>query len=159
MGTVAGRVVGLNTMMAGRLALAIPITLGALWPRNAVIVQRPPDDALDWLPRTLSWYDRSSAAPLPLAGALPIICHEAAVTLPALTPRRGELLWDVGAGAGSVAIEWMLTDPTMRAVAVEKRLERIGRRAAVDGRIGDRRRFGWPHLCLVTRWPLPAVHA
>ncbi|HYL29329.1 MAG TPA: hypothetical protein VEU27_05325 [Gemmatimonadales bacterium] len=72
-------------------AFAIPITLGALWPRNAVIVQRPPDDALDWLPRTLSWYDRSSAAPLPLAGALPIICHEAAVTLPAL-----QLLRDCG---------------------------------------------------------------
>ena len=34
-----------------------------------------------------------------------------AMTLAALSPRRGELLWDVGAGAGSVAIEWMLADP------------------------------------------------
>jgi len=50
-----------------------------------------------------------------------------AVTISSLAPRRGELLWDIGAGAGSVAIEWMLADPTMRAVAVEKRLERIGR--------------------------------
>jgi precorrin-6B C5,15-methyltransferase / cobalt-precorrin-6B C5,C15-methyltransferase len=50
-----------------------------------------------------------------------------AVTISSLAPRRGELLWDIGAGAGSVAIEWMLTDPAMRAVAVEKRLERIGR--------------------------------
>jgi precorrin-6B C5,15-methyltransferase / cobalt-precorrin-6B C5,C15-methyltransferase len=44
-----------------------------------------------------------------------------AVTLSSLAPRRGELLWDIGAGSGSVAIEWMLADPTMRAVAVERR--------------------------------------
>ena len=30
------------------------------------------------------------------------------MTLSALAPRRGELLWDIGAGSGSVAIEWML---------------------------------------------------
>ena len=36
-----------------------------------------------------------------------------AVTLSSLAPRRGELLWDIGAGAGSVAIEWMLGDPTL----------------------------------------------
>ena len=34
-----------------------------------------------------------------------------AVTLSSLAPRRGELLWDIGAGSGSVAIEWMLADP------------------------------------------------
>jgi precorrin-6Y C5,15-methyltransferase (decarboxylating) len=50
-----------------------------------------------------------------------------AVTLAALSPRRGELLWDVGAGAGSVAIEWMLADPSMRAVAIEARSDRAGR--------------------------------
>ena len=50
-----------------------------------------------------------------------------AVTLSALCPRRGELLWDVGAGAGSVAIEWMLADPSMRAVALEARGERAAR--------------------------------
>jgi precorrin-6Y C5,15-methyltransferase (decarboxylating) len=50
-----------------------------------------------------------------------------AVTLAALSPRRGELLWDVGAGAGSVAIEWMLADPAMRAVAIEARSERAAR--------------------------------
>ena len=50
-----------------------------------------------------------------------------AMTISSLAPRRGELLWDIGAGAGSVAIEWMLADPSMRAVAVEKRLERTGR--------------------------------
>jgi precorrin-6Y C5,15-methyltransferase (decarboxylating) len=50
-----------------------------------------------------------------------------AVTLAALAPRRGELLWDIGAGAGSVAIEWMLADPSLRAVAVEERTVRAAR--------------------------------
>ncbi|WP_081158849.1 precorrin-6y C5,15-methyltransferase (decarboxylating) subunit CbiE [Ensifer aridi] len=66
-----------------------------------------------------------------------------ALTLSALAPRKGELLWDIGAGSGSVAIEWMLADPAMRAVAVEassERAQRIGRNAA---------RFGVPGLVVV----------
>ncbi len=50
-----------------------------------------------------------------------------AITLSGLAPRRGELLWDVGAGSGSVAIEWMLADPANRAVAIEARSERAQR--------------------------------
>jgi precorrin-6Y C5,15-methyltransferase (decarboxylating) len=50
-----------------------------------------------------------------------------AITLSSLAPRRGELLWDIGAGAGSVAIEWMLADPSLRAIAVEQRAERAAR--------------------------------
>lgn len=50
-----------------------------------------------------------------------------AVTLAALAPRRGELLWDIGAGAGSVAIEWMLRHPSLRALAVEARGDRAAR--------------------------------
>jgi precorrin-6B C5,15-methyltransferase / cobalt-precorrin-6B C5,C15-methyltransferase len=50
-----------------------------------------------------------------------------AMTLAALSPQRGELLWDVGAGAGSVAIEWMLADPSMRAIAIEARSDRVAR--------------------------------
>ena len=42
-----------------------------------------------------------------------------ALTLSALAPRRGELLWDIGAGSGSIGIEWMLSDPLMRAIAIE----------------------------------------
>ncbi len=59
-----------------------------------------------------------------------------AVTLSSLAPRRGELLWDIGAGSGSVAIEWMLADPTMRAIAIEcrgDRAARIRRNAAAFG--------------------------
>jgi precorrin-6B C5,15-methyltransferase / cobalt-precorrin-6B C5,C15-methyltransferase len=66
-----------------------------------------------------------------------------AVTLSALAPRRGELLWDVGAGSGSVSIEWMLADPSMRAVAIEadpERAARIARNAAA---------FGVPGLTIV----------
>jgi precorrin-6B C5,15-methyltransferase / cobalt-precorrin-6B C5,C15-methyltransferase len=50
-----------------------------------------------------------------------------AVTLSALAPKRGELLWDVGAGSGSVAIEWMLADPSLRAGAIEARADRAAR--------------------------------
>jgi precorrin-6Y C5,15-methyltransferase (decarboxylating) len=50
-----------------------------------------------------------------------------AATLSSLAPRRGELLWDIGAGAGSVAIEWMLADPSLRAIAIEARTDRAAR--------------------------------
>jgi precorrin-6Y C5,15-methyltransferase (decarboxylating) len=50
-----------------------------------------------------------------------------AVTLSSFAPRRGELLWDIGAGSGSVAIEWMLADPSMRAIAIERRPDRAAR--------------------------------
>jgi precorrin-6Y C5,15-methyltransferase (decarboxylating) len=50
-----------------------------------------------------------------------------AITLSALAPRRGEQLWDIGAGAGSVAIEWMLADRSLRAIAIEARGDRAAR--------------------------------
>jgi precorrin-6B C5,15-methyltransferase / cobalt-precorrin-6B C5,C15-methyltransferase len=59
-----------------------------------------------------------------------------AMTLASLAPRRGELLWDIGAGAGSVAVEWMLADPSLRAIAIEARDDRaarIARNAAAFG--------------------------
>ena len=59
-----------------------------------------------------------------------------AVTLAALAPRQGELLWDIGAGSGSVGIEWMLVHPSNRAVAIERdaiRAARIARNAAALG--------------------------
>jgi precorrin-6Y C5,15-methyltransferase (decarboxylating) len=59
-----------------------------------------------------------------------------ALTLSSLAPCRGQLLWDIGAGSGSVAIEWMLVDPAMRAIAIERhadRAARIRRNAAAFG--------------------------
>ena len=49
-----------------------------------------------------------------------------AATLAALAPLPGQRLWDIGAGCGSVSIEWMRTHPTCRATAIESRADRIG---------------------------------
>ena len=59
-----------------------------------------------------------------------------AITLSALAPRRGELLWDIGAGSGSIGIEWMMAHPSLRAIAIEadgERVARIARNAAHCG--------------------------
>ncbi len=66
-----------------------------------------------------------------------------AVTLSQLAPRRGECLWDVGSGSGSVAIEWMLADPGNRAVAIEARHDRAARIAR------NALAFGVPSLSVV----------
>ncbi len=50
-----------------------------------------------------------------------------AITLAALAPRQGELLWDIGAGSGSIGIEWMLRHRANRAIAVEARPDRAAR--------------------------------
>ena len=42
-----------------------------------------------------------------------------AITLARLAPKPGELLWDVGAGCGSIAIEWLRSHPSCRAIAIE----------------------------------------
>lgn len=47
-----------------------------------------------------------------------------ALTLSRLAPRPGELLWDVGAGSGSIGIEWMRSHPACRAIAIEANHER-----------------------------------
>ncbi len=59
-----------------------------------------------------------------------------AVTLASLAPRQGELLWDVGLGAGSIAIEWLLRHPAMRAVGFEERPERAERAARNAAALG-----------------------
>ena len=59
-----------------------------------------------------------------------------AVTLAALGPRPGELLWDVGAGSGSVAIEWCRSASGCRAVAFERdeqRRKRVADNAVAFG--------------------------
>jgi precorrin-6B C5,15-methyltransferase / cobalt-precorrin-6B C5,C15-methyltransferase len=51
-----------------------------------------------------------------------------AVTLAALGPLPGEILWDIGAGNGTIAIEWLRVEPRARALAFEQdavRLESI----------------------------------
>ena len=59
-----------------------------------------------------------------------------AVTLDALAPRPGELLWDVGSGSGSIAVQWCRSARGCRAVAFEsdpRRRENISTNATVFG--------------------------
>ncbi|MGD0700172.1 MAG: precorrin-6y C5,15-methyltransferase (decarboxylating) subunit CbiE [Trebonia sp.] len=87
-----------------------------------------------------------AAAPLPRTPGLPEDAFEEdgqitkreirALALAALAPVPGQLLWDVGAGSGSIGIEWMRTHPASRAIAVEPRpdrRDRITRNAAALG--------------------------
>ncbi len=53
-----------------------------------------------------------------------------AVTLALLAPTPGQLLWDVGAGSGSIGIEWMRSHAANRAVAIEPRADSLARIAA-----------------------------
>ncbi len=59
-----------------------------------------------------------------------------ALTLAALAPRARELLWDVGAGSGSVSVEWCLAAPEARSIAIEPRESRC------ENIIENARRFG-----------------
>ena len=59
-----------------------------------------------------------------------------AVTLAALAPLPGELLWDVGAGCGSIGIEWLRSGQGLTAIAIERNPARaavIARNAALLG--------------------------
>ncbi len=66
-----------------------------------------------------------------------------AATLAALAPLPGELLWDVGAGSGSVAIDWLRAGRRMRAIAIE----RDATRAAACRR--NAARLGVPELIVI----------
>ena len=71
----------------------------------------------------------ASARPLSRIGGLPDSAFEhdgqltkrdvRAVSLARLAPLPGQLLWDVGAGSGSIGIEWMRTWPSCRTLAIE----------------------------------------
>ncbi|MFD7831460.1 precorrin-6y C5,15-methyltransferase (decarboxylating) subunit CbiE [Kitasatospora sp. NPDC059803] len=78
--------------------------------------------------------------------------HVRAATLAALAPSPGELLWDVGGGSGSIAVEWLRAHRDCQAVSIERdpvRAERIARNAAA---------LGVPRLRVVTG-PAPAALA
>jgi precorrin-6Y C5,15-methyltransferase (decarboxylating) len=59
-----------------------------------------------------------------------------ALVLATLVPVPGQMLWDVGAGSGSVGIEWMRTHPASRAIAIEPRADRLARIAANASALG-----------------------
>jgi precorrin-6Y C5,15-methyltransferase (decarboxylating) len=90
--------------------------------------------------------DDPGTVPLPAVPGLPddAYAHDGqltkrdvrAVTLARLLPLPGQLLWDVGAGAGSIGIEWMRVHPSCRAVAVESRPDRARRITVNAARLG-----------------------
>ncbi len=87
-----------------------------------------------------------SASPGSLAPGLPdtTFDHDGQLTkrdvrasaLAHLQPRPGQLLWDIGAGAGSVALEWLRSHPTCRAIAVEQQAPRVKRIMANAAALG-----------------------
>ncbi len=83
-----------------------------------------------------------------------------AVTLSALAPGAGETLWDVGAGSGSVAIEWCLAGRGTRAVAFEAQAARAARaegNARALGAVGVTVVHGAAPAALADRQPPDAV--
>ena len=62
--------------------------------------------------------------------------HIRAVTLAALAPTPDALLWDIGAGSGSIAIEWLRAEATARAIAIEPRPDRAQRIARNAAQLG-----------------------
>ena len=59
-----------------------------------------------------------------------------ALTLSALAPRPYEHLWDIGGGSGSIAIEWLLSDPSLQATTIEARADRAERIKANAAKLG-----------------------
>ena len=75
-----------------------------------------------------------------------------AMTLARLAPMPGELLWDVGAGSGSIGIEWMRTHPSCRALAIEAD---TGRQGLIEH---NRDALGVPGLHLIRGQAPDALH-
>lgn len=110
--------------------------------------------------------DLPSGAGLPRASGLPddLFRHDGqitkapvrAITLSALGPRPADLLWDIGAGSGSVSVEWCLAGG--RAVCIEARADRAATIAANADRFGVAHRMQVRQgtaLALLPDLPLP----
>lgn len=59
-----------------------------------------------------------------------------AVTLAALAPTPGALLWDIGCGSGAIGVEWSLAHPACRAIGIEADPVRAARAAANAAALG-----------------------
>ncbi|WP_433826654.1 precorrin-6y C5,15-methyltransferase (decarboxylating) subunit CbiE [Actinoplanes sp. CA-015351] len=90
----------------------------------------PPGDPLNVIALELGGGPPASCVPglpdLGYAGDGQLTKRETrAVTLALLSPAPGQLLWDVGAGSGSIGIEWMRSHPACRAIAIESSADRV----------------------------------
>jgi len=122
---------------AGDSALHVLESLGG--PRERVRTTTAQGFALnDIQPPVAVAIDLARSIGLPITPGLPddAFAHDGqitkrairALTLCALAPRRGETLWDLGAGSGSVSVEWCLAGG--RATALEARADRVQNIAA-----------------------------
>ena len=100
-------------------------------PLHAVAIEAVPADPALAHPRVPGLPDDAYASDGQLTKR-----HVRAMTVAALAPQPGELLWDVGAGSGSIAIEWLRAEASARAVAVEPREDRAARIRENAARLG-----------------------
>ncbi|HSF94004.1 MAG TPA: precorrin-6y C5,15-methyltransferase (decarboxylating) subunit CbiE [Thermohalobaculum sp.] len=95
-------------------------------------------DPIDEIPAFHTLAVACAGAPKPLLSRLPGLPDEAfasdgvmtkrevrAVTLARLMPARGEVLWDIGCGCGSVAVEWMRAAADALAVGIDPKPDRL----------------------------------
>lgn len=78
-----------------------------------------------------------------------------ALTVIALAPRPGEVLWDVGGGSGSIAIEWLRLVPTTRAVTFERDEVRCQRISDNAHRLGVAERLAILHAAPQAYFEVP----
>ncbi len=105
-----------------REALARDFALADVNPLNLIALEMPAQSGARFIPRASgledAWFEHDGQ----------ITKREIrAITLAALAPLKGECLWDIGAGSGSIGLEWMLADPANRAIAIEQNNERCAR--------------------------------
>jgi precorrin-6Y C5,15-methyltransferase (decarboxylating) len=121
----------------GRSRLAVLEHLGGPLERrvDAIAADWPADAIADLNTVAVECVAGPDAVRRPLAPGLPdeAFRHDGqltkrelrAATLAALAPQPGELLWDVGAGCGSVAIEWLRLGRRLAAIAIERDPDRL----------------------------------
>lgn len=106
---------------AERIAEATAASWGSRWadPLHAVAIECRAAPATPALPRTPGLPDDAYGGD----GQLTKL-HVRAITLAGLAPAPGQRLWDVGAASGSIAIEWLRSEPSAHAIAIERRRDR-----------------------------------
>lgn len=100
--------------------IAHPVAVGILFAGDGRVMPSAPGLADDWFDHD----GQITKSPV------------RALTLSALAPRPGECLWDIGAGSGSVAIEWLLAHPSTQAIAFEADSARAARARANGATLG-----------------------
>jgi precorrin-6Y C5,15-methyltransferase (decarboxylating) len=100
-------------------------------PLHAIAIECRAEPGTPLLPRTPGLPDGAYACDGQLTKR-----HVRAITLATLAPMPGQLLWDVGAASGSIAIEWLRAEPSARAIAIELRPDRARQAVANALRLG-----------------------